>query len=57
VTKEEAWEIIRECTGWNKDQRSTSLIFDGIRTDADNVFDNKRKALADAWAVVGELNY
>lgn len=54
MTKEEAWRIIEECRKWNEGQTSASLAFRGVRTDEDDALDAKRKALAQAWRVVGE---
>jgi len=54
MTKEEAWEIIKECRGWNAGQHSIALAFNGIRTSEDDLLDAKREALAQAWRVVSE---
>lgn len=54
MTKDEAWEIIRECRGWNHGQKSVSLAFRGIRTAEDDVLDARRDALKQAWRTLGE---
>lgn len=54
MNKEEAWKIIESCKGWNSGQKSTSLAFNGVRNDEDDVLDARREALAKAWKVVGE---
>lgn len=52
MTKDEAWQIIRECRGWNTSQVSISLAFRGVRTVEDDALDAKRAALVKAWEVV-----
>jgi len=54
MTKDEAWRIITECRGWNCDQKSIGHAFGGTRTSADDAFDAKRAALAEAWKTVGK---
>ena len=56
MTKQEAWEIIKENRNWNSGQKSVSLAFNGVRTKEDDILDAKRETLEKAWKVVGENN-
>jgi hypothetical protein len=47
MTKDEAWQIIRELRWWDIDQSSVSPA-------ADAVFSARRIALRNAWLTLGE---
>ena len=49
MTREEALEIIKLCEGWNIGQRSISFLFSGVRTSEDDILDERRGTLLEAW--------
>ena len=48
MTKEEAWQIIEACKGWNTAQQSINDA-----KGEQELLDAKRAALAEAWRTVG----
>ena len=52
MTKNEAWRVIDACRHWNTGQKSPSYAFGGPRTAEDDVLDEKRATLLEAWRVV-----
>ena len=52
MTRAEALQIVDRCEHWNTAQTSVSLAFRGKRTDEDDVLDERRKTLAEAWRVL-----
>ena len=49
MTHAEALRVIELCRGWNSEQKSVSLVFRGIRTNEDEIYDARRAALRAAW--------
>lgn len=54
MNKEEAMKIIELYRTWNEDQRSISAAFGGPRTDADDVYDARRRLLVEATRVLSD---
>ena len=50
MTKQEAWDIINANVKFN-----IQFYPSGMTADERSILDNRKRALANAWAVVGEL--
>lgn len=54
MTRQEAQAIVDDCKGWNTGQRSISFAMRGERTEEDDIYDSRRAALKQAWAVLAQ---
>ncbi len=52
MTKEEAIAILEKYKSWNMGQKSTSLAFDGIRTQEDDIYDARRGLILNATLIL-----
>ena len=54
MTRDDALVVIDQCKNWNTGQTSISFARRGVRVLEDDVYDERRMTLAEAWRVLRE---
>ena len=55
MTKAECFEILDRYKNWNSDQKSISRAFGGLRTDVDDILDERRRLILAATKRLREI--
>jgi hypothetical protein len=56
LTMQDCLDILDRFKDWNIEQKSLSLVFDGIRTTEDDIFDQQRKLILKATTRLVDLS-